>query len=145
MNVAITGRLDTDGFTVQALAGQAAEAVRALNHLTRPGVTALSGPAELDTVVADLACLAGRLPQLLAPLSGWLHAEDQAGRLRADACCPRPDSAAAVAAAIEDLTQASGCAQRTGRALDAAHQTLAHLAARDHNGADGGDDERGPR
>lgn len=121
-----------DGLSLEALAGQAAEAVRALNHLTHPGIGSLSGPAEADAVLADLACLAGRLPQLLAQLAGWLRTEDQAGRLRVDACCPYPDSAAAVAAATAALTRAGGAACHTGAALDAAHQTLAHLAVRDH-------------
>lgn len=127
--------------TVGQLAGQAAEAVRTLNHLTRPGIGALSGPADLDTVIADLATLAGRLPQLLAQLAGWLHAEDRAGRLHVDACSPDADSAAGVAAAIEDLTEASGYARHVGSALDAAHQHLAHLAARDSDS----DDDRGQR
>lgn len=142
MSAAFTG-----GLTAGQLAGQAAEAVRTLNHLTRPGIGALSGPADLDTMVADLAALAGRLPQLLAQLAGWLHAEDRAGRLRVDACSPDADPAAAVAATIEDLTEASGCAAHAGRALDGAHQHLAHLAVRDHESGDHGgrDGDRGRR
>ncbi|MGH8961612.1 MAG: hypothetical protein ACRDWT_10560 [Jatrophihabitantaceae bacterium] len=133
MSAAITG-----GSTVEEFAGQAAEAVRALNHSTRPGIGALTYPAELDTVVADLAALAGRLPQLLAQLGRWLHTEQRHGRLRVDSCSPHADCAAAVAAATEQLTRASDYARHAGRALDGAHQILAHLAANDH-------DERIPR
>jgi hypothetical protein len=136
----MTATTTTGGPTVGQLAGQAAESVRAINHLTRPGVSALTGPAELDTVVADLACLAARLPQLLAQLAGWLHTEQRHGRLRVDALAPHTDSATAVAAAIEALTQASDCAQHTGRTLDAAHQTLAHLAATSGDNDDTDDD-----
>lgn len=128
------------GFTVAQLAGQAAEAVRTLNHLTRPGLSALTGPAELDTVVADLACLAARLPQLLAQLAGWLHTEQRHGRLRVDALAPHADPATAVAAAIESLTRASDRAQHTGHALNTAHQSLAHLAANDDTNDDTNDD-----
>lgn len=124
MSAATTGGLATGG-----LAGQAAEAVRALNHRTRPGAGALTYPAEADDVVADLACLAARLPQLLGQLAGWLHAEAQHGRLRVDSCSPHPAPAPAVTAAIESLTAAAGHAGHAGRALDAAHQILAHLAA----------------
>lgn len=118
----------TGELTPAQLGEQAAQAVRALNHLTRPSVGALTDPAELCELIAELACVAGRLPQLLGQLSGWLHSEERAGRLRVDACSLQPDPAAAVAAAIDCLIRASDCAQHTGRALNAAQQTLTHLA-----------------
>ena len=64
-------------------AATAAEAVRALIHLTL-GRGALGEPAELDRLVAELAIMAGRLPQLLRQLRGWLDTEQHAGRLRSD-------------------------------------------------------------
>jgi hypothetical protein len=115
--------------TVGQLGEQTAEAVRALNHLTRSGTGGLRDPAEVYEVVAALACTAGRLPQLLGQLSQWLFSEQRAGRLRVDDGAPSPDPAVAVAAVIGDLAQASRCAHDAGRALDAAHQHLAHLAA----------------
>jgi hypothetical protein len=115
--------------TVEQLAEQAAQAVRTLNHLTRPGVGALTDPAQVCDVIAALACTVGRLPQLLGQLSGWLVSQQRAGRLRVDVCSPVCDPAAAVADAAAALAQASQCAHQAGRALDAAHQTLAHLAA----------------
>ena len=114
--------------TVGRLAEQAAEAVRTLNHLTRPGVGALAEPAEVCELVAALACTTGRLPQLLGQLSGWLVSQQRAGRLRVDTWSPQPNPAAAVAAAAGCLTQAAHSTQRAGHALDAAHQHLAHLA-----------------
>lgn len=117
--------------TVGQLGEQAAQAVRALNHLTRPGVGAVTDPAEVHALVGELACTARRLPQLLGQLSGWLVCEQRAGRLRVDALAPDLDPAAAAAAVISDLTRASDYAQHAGHALDAAQQTLAHLAVGD--------------
>jgi hypothetical protein len=114
--------------TVGQLAEQAAEAVRALNHLTRPGADALTDPADASELVAALACTCQRLPQLLDQLTGWLRGEQQAGRLRADTCSPFPDTATAITAAAGCLTQASQAAHQVGTALDATHQALAHLA-----------------
>lgn len=115
--------------TVGQLGEQTAEAVRALNHLTRPGAGGVRDPAEVCEIVAALACTAGRLPQLLGQLNAWLAGQQRAGRLRVDDGAPSPDPAVAVAAVIGDLAQASRCAHDAGLALDAAHQHLAHLAA----------------
>lgn len=117
--------------TAGQLGEQAAHAVRALNHLTRPGLGALTDPADAAELVAALAGVAGGLPQLLGQLAGWLEDRERAGRLRVDTCCP-PAAAgteAAVAEATAALAHASGCAHAAGRALDAAHQTMARLAA----------------
>jgi hypothetical protein len=135
VSAAVTGGaavwIDADGreLTVGQSADQVEQAVRALNHLTRPGVGALTDPAGVCEISTALACTAHRLPQLLGQLSAWLHREQQAGRLRVDACSPWPDPAATVADAITALTQAAQYAQRAGHALDAAHQRLAHLAS----------------
>ncbi len=120
--------------TVGQLAEQAAEAVRALNHLTRPCAGGLDDPGELSDIVAALVCTTARLPQLLAQLSSWLVGEQRAGRLRVDAWSDTP-AAATVTAATTALRQAASCAVRASHELDAAHQSLAHLAAT-------GEDER---
>jgi hypothetical protein len=106
-------------------AAAAAEAIRALIHLTH-GRRALGEPAELDRLVAELAIMAGRLPQLLRQLRGWLDTEHHAGRLRSD---DTTDPARIVDRAATELTQAGHAAHHLGRALDDAHQLLAHLAA----------------
>ena len=106
-------------------ADTAAEAVRALIHLTL-GRGALGEPAELDRLVAELAVMAGRLPQLLHQLRDWLHAEQHAGRLRSD---NNTDPARIVDRAAHKLAQAGHAADDLGSALDHAHQLLAHLAA----------------
>ena len=106
-------------------AATAAEAVRALIHLTL-GRRALGEPAELDRLVAELAIMADRLPQLLRQLRGWLDAEQHADRLRSD---DTTDPARIVDRAAAQLTEAGHAAHDLGRALDNAHQLLAHLAA----------------
>ena len=105
-------------------AATAAEAVRTLNHLTL-GRSALGEPAELDRLVAELAIMAGRLPQLLRQLRGWLDAEQHTGRLRTD---HTTDPARTVDRAAAELTEAGHAAHHLRRALDDAHQLLAHLA-----------------
>lgn len=132
----MSGRWSTAGseLTVGQLAEQAAEAVRALNHLTWPDAGALDDPGQLSDIVAALACTTARLPQLLAQLSSWLVGEQRAGRLRVDACSDTP-AAATVTAATTALTRAASGAVRASHDLDAAHQHLAHLAAT-------GEDER---
>jgi hypothetical protein len=119
--------------TLAQLGEQAADAVRTLNHLTRPGVGAVLQPAQVSDLVAALAGVAGGLPQLLGQLDRWLVAQQRAGRLRVDAWEDSPpDPAATVAAATDCLARASRCAHDTGRALDAAHQHLALLARTGH-------------
>ena len=105
-------------------AATAAEAVRTLNHLTL-GRSALGEPAELDRLVAELAIMAGRLPQLLRQLRGWLDAEQHTGRLRTD---NTTDPARTVDRAAAELTEAGHAAHHLRLALDDAHQLLAHLA-----------------
>lgn len=118
--------------TVQELADRAADAVRGLNHLTRPGVDALTDPAQADRLVAALAETTGRLPQLLAQLTSWLTTAQRTGRVRLDTCWQHTDPADTVAAVTDRLTQAARSAHATGRALDAAHQDLARLATAGH-------------
>jgi hypothetical protein len=108
-------------------AASAAEAVRALIHLTLDQ-HALSEPAELDRLVAELAIMAGRLPQLLRQLGPWLDAEQHAGRLRSDNAT---DPAWIVDRAAAELATAGRAARGLGRALDDAHQLMAHLATKE--------------
>lgn len=108
------------------IAAAAAEAVRELNHRTQdPG--ALTGPAELDQLVAELAVMTAGLPQLLRQLGRWLHTEHDAGRVRSD---NHIDPGRLVDQAAADLDTAGRCARELSRALDAAHQHTAHLGGR---------------
>ena len=107
------------------LAADAAETIRQLNHHTLHQ-QALTGPAELDLAVAELAVMSRRLPQLLRQLDRWLHTEQHAGRIRTD---DATDPAAVVAHAAADLAHAGRLAHELGHTLDDAHQHLARLGA----------------
>lgn len=120
---------NADDPSVGQLAEQAASAIRALNHLTRPAVAELTDPLDAAEVIGSLAQLASMLPQLLDQLARWLQREQHADRLRVDADAPAPDPAQAVHAAAGALRHAADCARRAGHALDIAHQHTAYLAA----------------
>ncbi|MGS0685510.1 hypothetical protein ACVBEQ_10230 [Nakamurella sp. GG22] len=108
------------------LAVTAAEAVRGLNHHTL-GRHALSEPAELDRLVAELATMAQGLPQLITHLSSWLNAEYDAGRIGSD---DHLDEAIVVDRALAQLTAGRHAAHELGQFLDDARQQLAHLQTR---------------
>jgi hypothetical protein len=116
--------------TLAQHAEAAEQAVRALNHRTRPAVGELADPAETAGMIAALAVLAGMLPQLLDQLRCWLLDEHHAGRLRVDSCTPMADAGPrqAVQATATALAHAAECTRRAGHALDTAHQHAAHLA-----------------
>jgi hypothetical protein len=117
-------------------AERAEQAVRVLNHRTRPGGSELTDPAEAADVIATLASLTAMLPQLLDQLAGWLGQQQQAGRLRVDSLAALPDAGQTVQAAIAALTHAGQCARQAGHAIDTAHQHAAHLAADNDGDAD---------
>jgi hypothetical protein len=109
---------------VLRLGEQAADALRELNHHTRNS-DALTGPAEMCWLLADLNAIAQRLPQLLAQLSRWLNQQHANATFRADNNdCPDE----LVAAAIAVLTHAANHARRLAIDIDTAHQHAAHLA-----------------
>lgn len=110
------------------IADHAAESIRALNHLTQQPAAQALAPADIDQVVAVLSQAADRLPQLLRQIGDLLHHRQKAGLLRVDQTSPLSDPASAVTQAAAALQQAAGDASNAGRALDAAHQILAHLA-----------------
>jgi len=126
--------------TLAQWAGLAEQAVRVLNHRTRPALGELSEPAVVAEVIADLASLSAMLPQLLDQLAGWLLGQQQQGRLGVDSLAPQPDVAQAVQAAVGALAHAGECSRRAGHALDTAHQHAAHLAPNDTDDADGAAD-----
>lgn len=72
--------------TPAELAGQAADAVRALNHvaLERPGTEGWQYPGDAYSTVANLTALAGYLPQAIGQLDAFIGALEDTGRLRSD-------------------------------------------------------------
>jgi hypothetical protein len=133
MNAATTA---ADERTCGQWAELAEQAVRVLNHRTRPGAGGLTDPADAADVIATLAALTAMLPQLLDQLAGWLSEQQHAGRLRVDSMAALPDTGQTVHATTAALGHASHCARRAGHAIDTAHQHAAHLA-----GADNPDDD----
>jgi hypothetical protein len=110
------------------LAGQAAEAVRALNHATLPGTGGLAYPADAYEVTGQLSVLAARLPQALAQLLAFLGEQAAAGRIQAVAGQHAGDAAAMLAAVTADLDAAVASARRLHQALDAAQNHLTWAA-----------------
>jgi hypothetical protein len=106
----------------------AAEAIRELNHRTLPATGELAEPGDVDEILAALATLTARLPQLLDQLSGWLLDQHRAGRLRVDLLAPTPDAGGAVQATVTALENAADASRQAGRAIGAAHQHTAHIA-----------------
>ena len=115
--------------TAAGLAGEAAEAIRALNHATRPAAGGLEYPADAYDVTGQLAALAARLPQALAQLLAFLRAEEAAGRIAMAAGEHAGDPAAMLAAVTADLDADAAHARRLGMALDAAQGRLTWAAA----------------
>lgn len=119
---------DPQHVTVADLADQAANAVRVLNHRTRPAIGDLADPSEVAQIIAALADLASMLPQLLDQLAGWLQHQHSHDRLRVDALAPLPNPAQTAHALTDNLRHAAQSAQRTALDLDTAHEHAAHLA-----------------
>lgn len=112
-----------------------AEAVRFLNYATGSHSPAgLVYPATVYTLAADLSSAAWRMQQLFTQLSGWLAAEDAAGRLGTDDGSPVADT---VAAASVNLASASAAANRLSAYLDALQNSISGLNGRGPNRAGG--------
>ncbi len=111
-------------------ADAAAEAVRALNHATLPAACGLTGPADVYDVLGALAALAGRLPQALTQLQGFLDIECEAGRVAVVDGDFAGDPVAAVAT-LAHWFDVTGQAVETARhALEQSHATLTWAASR---------------
>ncbi len=112
-----------------ALAGDAAESVRALNHATRPGAGGLVFPADAYDVTGQLSLLASRLPQALAQLLAFLQDEVRAGHVVIVAGEHAGEPAAALATVTVSLDAAVAAARRLHQALDAAPNQLTWAGA----------------
>lgn len=112
--------------TAPALAEQAAEAVRALNHRTIGDTLPID---QAYPVLGDLASLGHRLDQLASQLGRGLHHRltGPGYRLDHDGQARWPNAATAVATAVDALDQAATVARQFGALIDTAHQVAAHL------------------
>ena len=116
--------------TAQVVAARAAEAIRALNHATRPGVAHVD-VTEVYDLLGEIALMAHRLPQLLGQIENLIDRlveDDQV--LIVDG--PNAGDPAAVAAICGHwLAASAGSAHQLAHRVDQAHEVLAHAAATD--------------
>ncbi len=101
----------------------AAEAVRALNHVTLPGGR-LTKVSDLDTVVTEIGLLLSRLPQALRQCAAVLDEQATAGRVADDS---GRDVVEVVAAVRDLLGLADLAAQDAAGQVRAAGQHTARL------------------
>ncbi len=116
--------------TAQEAARTAAEAVRALNHQTRPG-TALLDVTNLYDLLGELALMVHRLPQLLGQIEDLLDDLVEHEQVVIVDGPNLGDPVAAAAIVGHWLTTARTAADRLGHRLDQAHQVLAHAGVTD--------------
>ena len=117
--------------TPQEAAGMAAEAVRSLNHATRPRAIELDVTDVYD-VLAELGLLTARLPQALRQLEDLLDRlveHDQVVIVDGD---HRGDPVAVAAITGHWLAAAAGTANELAHRVDQAQQTLTWAARADH-------------
>jgi hypothetical protein len=107
----------------QQYAEQAAEAVRALNHVTL-GPNAYEWPADVDRVIAELHLTAMRMEQALTQAGRWLTAAESGGQVGHD---QGHDTTATIAAVTQRLEQAGTASRCLAEDLNAVRQITAHL------------------
>jgi hypothetical protein len=115
-----------------AAAALAAEALRALNHLTlpapSPGVPGWEEVGDSYRVLGELYLLAERLPQAVEQLSRHLERSARRGCYRSDDGT-RESPETLVVRAVVALEAAQVGAQEVGSQLAAAQSAVAHLSA----------------
>ena len=112
------------------IAGEAAEAVRALNHRTLMR-DSIAQPSEVYQLLGELYTLAGGLPQLLEQLSRALATQLDGGDMAIDPGSPYDDQAdLAVADARQYLADAAASAQTIYQQLTAAQTAISALYVR---------------
>jgi hypothetical protein len=124
----------------RAIADDASEAIRALNHATHPAdlCPGLQYPADAYHVLGSLHELAYRLPQLFAQISTFLQRQLQHDLVAVDGGEHMGDSLGAIGTASHQLeAPAAQAAHRLADMLDAAQQAIAF--ASHAGGMDGAD------
>jgi len=107
----------------QQYAEQAAEAVRALNHVTL-GPDAYEWPSDVDRVIADLHLTVMRLEQAFTQAGRWLERAEVAGEVGHD---QGHDIYPTIACVVQRLEQAGTASRWLAEDLDAVRQITAHL------------------
>lgn len=109
--------------TPRELASQVADAIRALNELTRGGGE-LTGPGDVREIVASLEVVGQGLPQLCEQLARFLVIQHEDGQLAYDSGAD-PDHS--VTEVIEALAAAGQAADMMAAALSEARDASATL------------------
>ncbi|GAA3909207.1 hypothetical protein [Streptomyces lannensis] len=115
----------TERKTPAQLADDAAEAIRALNHLTRVSQADWEYPGDAYSVVGNLRDLAQRLPQLFQQIGQLIEHLADEDHIRSD---KGGNGATEVSAALDALNRAYEDALTMEAALDGAHSALGPLA-----------------
>lgn len=110
--------------TPQEVAQQAAEAVRSLNHTVRPGIAQID-VSEVYDLLAELALMTSRLPQLLSQLEALVDHLVENDQVAIVDGPNAGDPIASGAIAGHWLAAAAGAAHELAKRVDAAQQTLA--------------------
>jgi hypothetical protein len=115
----------------------AAEAIRALNHVTLflDGADGYQWPADVDAVIVELAAAAGRLPQALDQAARWISQTHDRGQVGHD---QGHDVRAAVACTLIGLDAAAMAAARLHSALARVQTRTSHLTCTHNPGTPGG-------
>lgn len=119
--------------TPATLAGNAAEAVRSLNHATQLIKGELTYPSDAYDVVASLKTLTQRLPQSFDQLAAFVERLGKTGNVTAD----HGDPDEHVSEARSALASAYLVAETLTEHLDRAHSALSPLGFRDSDDARG--------
>jgi hypothetical protein len=114
----------SDSPRATALARQAAEALRSLNHATL-GPDGISQPGDAYDVLGDLSLAVSRIPQALAQLGRWLAAALAAGQLGSS---NGTDPSVAVSGAWMFISDARGSAAALAGNLSLAQQQLSAVS-----------------
>ena len=117
--ISITTSAPADPATVTEYGDALPELVRALNHVTLHH-EAMEYPSDADRLLRNISLAVSRLPQLLEQVSGWLQAEQAAGRIEMAHDSTYPSAAVAADVARLQLEQAQAHARMLQQALDAA-------------------------
>jgi hypothetical protein len=109
--------------TPREVASQAAEAIRALNHLTYGGGE-LGSPDEVRDIIASLGLMGQGMPQLCEQLARFLVAQQEDGQVRHGSGA---DPDLSVTEVMEALNAAGQAADMMTAALEEAHTAATEL------------------
>lgn len=108
-------------------ADDAAEAIRAINHLTMSARDDWQTPGDVYNLIGGLAQMVAKLPQALEQASSLIDKLNDDGRLRSD----NDQLHYNIADVFYGLETARLAAQRMHSALNQAHNALGHIGLQD--------------